>query len=63
MAETVSEDKQRLFKKYIGMDAFSKEVTPTLWHRFEERYPTTFLGMYEFFVQNCREGACTESPS
>lgn len=58
MAETVSEEKQSRFKAFTGIDAFSLEAMPQTWHRFEEKHPTTFLGMYEFFVQNCREAAC-----
>merc|ERR1711865_1208464 len=62
MAETINEEKQALFKQKHGVDAFSKDATPTLWHAFEQKYPTTFLGMYEFFVQSCREGACAPAP-
>jgi len=51
MAETVHEDKQQRFRNQFGVDAFSPEATPNKWHQFEQLYPTTFLGMYEFFVQ------------
>lgn len=51
MEDTVNEDKQKLFRKLHGIDPFSRDASLARWHAFEEKYPTTFLGMYEFLVQ------------
>lgn len=59
MQETVTEDKQERFRRMFSVDPFSPDATPTLWHKFEEKHPRTFLGMYEFFVQSCHgPGSC-----
>eukprot|EP00747_Dinoflagellata_sp_TGD_P212282 gnl/TRDRNA2_/TRDRNA2_85403_c1_seq1.p1 gnl/TRDRNA2_/TRDRNA2_85403_c1~~gnl/TRDRNA2_/TRDRNA2_85403_c1_seq1.p1 ORF type:complete len:625 (+),score=104.98 gnl/TRDRNA2_/TRDRNA2_85403_c1_seq1:1-1875(+) len=51
MAETLNEDKQQAFRKLHGIEPFSIDASLPRWHSHEEKYPTTFLGMYEFFVQ------------
>jgi len=60
MAETVSDEKQKLFEQKMGAPAFSLQANMEKWHDFEKMYPTTFMGMYEFFVQSCPGNICRE---
>lgn len=43
---------KQLFKKTMGQSASIKNLNA--WHRFEQQYPDTFAGMYQFYVQQDR---------